>query len=328
MLNRLFVLLLHNGTSVLLLASTFLFVTAGFAADSEKLMQAVMRRDLLAVKRTLDMGGEINVKDSTGNTALMAACEISAIQIVRELLSRGADSNAADVFGKTALMKAVGAANFQLEMVTELLKHGADVNAADSFGETALMKASKGLIHQQEKIVQELLAHGADVNARKKSGDTALTLAQWSGNDNIVKLLIAKGAQDQTAAVKIGSVELLRTAVVEVPPGPFGGGRATFTLKENEEVVIVKATTEATSRRIVMRDITAFDKAGTPYKSAVQKIKLADSSKNRFVLAFPFIVPKGVRLTKLTIMSPLIEIDIPGRTQKSEKRVNRFVLKK
>jgi ankyrin repeat protein len=67
-----------------------------------------------------------------------------------------------------------------------------DANKADVDGDTPLIAASyRGRI----EIVKFLLAKGADVNkSGGKAGDTPLIIASWKGHTEIVKLLLANGA--------------------------------------------------------------------------------------------------------------------------------------
>ena len=65
-------------------------------------------------------------------------------------------------------------------------------NAKTKDGGAALIGAAmKG----HTEIVKDLLAKGADANTKVKSGDTALILAAFDGHTEIVKALLAKGAE-------------------------------------------------------------------------------------------------------------------------------------
>ena len=66
------------------------------------------------------------------------------------------------------------------------------MNAKDKFGETALHSAA-GRGHLE--IVKLLIAKGADVNARRENGETVLHSASVEGHLEIVKLLTDNGAE-------------------------------------------------------------------------------------------------------------------------------------
>jgi ankyrin repeat protein len=45
-------------------------------------------------------------------------------------------------------------------------------------------------------VVELLVAHGADVNATDKYGDSIVGIAKYHGHNQVVELLLAKGAVD------------------------------------------------------------------------------------------------------------------------------------
>lgn len=143
------------------------------------------------LKILLDYGASIEKTDQSGQTALMVASSQGQTEAIMLLLKNGAHVNATDLNGRNALMlaKDFGAAKL-------LLENGADVNAKTNYGSTALiMAASKG----DTKTVETLLNHGADVNAHYYS-TSALKMAEENGYQEIVKLLLEKGARTPTHA--------------------------------------------------------------------------------------------------------------------------------
>ncbi len=88
------------------------------------------------------------------------------------------------------LLKTVKAGNIQ--GVLTLLSHGAKVDTDDDNGTTALMFAAN---LGYTEIVRSLLAAGANINlTRKIHGLTALMLAANSCQVDVVKLLVSQGA--------------------------------------------------------------------------------------------------------------------------------------
>ena len=106
-------------------------------------------------------------------------------ELTQLLLDHGANVTAKSAGGRTALMRAAwkgGLANVKL-----LLQQGVDVNVqAGDNGTTALIEAT---LRGNIAIVEYLLQHGADVQIKNAQGHTALSLAQMTGNPNIIKLL-------------------------------------------------------------------------------------------------------------------------------------------
>ncbi len=195
--------------SVFVLLACFLAGTR-VNAQGDDLNNAAMNGDLPRVKTLLAKGADINAKDSNGATALIVASLYGNLEVVRELLSKGADINAKDHDGMTALMLA--SITGHVDVVQVLLAKGADVETKENDGATALILASENGFTE---VVKALLAKGADVNARlttkmvatggppignlvpmrvTKDGRTALMLASGSGYLEVVKALLAKGA--------------------------------------------------------------------------------------------------------------------------------------
>jgi ankyrin repeat protein len=112
----------------------------------------------------LDAGMNPDVKDSNGQTALIAAATAGHIEVVRLLLDKGAQ---VDSLGSQLLQDA--ATKGQTNLVQILIEKGVDANAQDGVGYTALK--------------------GADATITDTNGATALAAAQKSGNPATVQLL-------------------------------------------------------------------------------------------------------------------------------------------
>ncbi len=81
----------------------------------------------------------------------------------------------------------------QTDSAKALLEHGADVNVTANDGSTALMLAASS---GDSEIVRDLLSKGADVSAKfTQTGKTALMLAREKDYTEIVQLLEAAGAK-------------------------------------------------------------------------------------------------------------------------------------
>lgn len=69
-------------------------------------------------------------------------------------------------------------------------KYKIDINLKDKYGFTVLILAGKSSL----KTVNTLLKNGADINAASNTGQTCLMMASRSGNTEVVKFLLKKGA--------------------------------------------------------------------------------------------------------------------------------------
>lgn len=103
----------------------------------QKLLRAAELGDVQVVRRLLELGLPVNLRNEKGWNALTVAAYHQHVELVEFLLSRGADPNSANVKGTTALMYAkTNARDFRILEI--LLAAGAKINATDDFGLTIL----------------------------------------------------------------------------------------------------------------------------------------------------------------------------------------------
>ncbi len=125
-----------------------------------------------------------------------AAVDRDQADIVRYMISQGVSPNTIVRNGDPALVRAIRMENDSVIRVL-LESPGLDVDTASEYGETALMLAAfKGNI----TLLNELLSHGAGIN--RVGGWTPLHYAATEGHDEVVRILLEKGARVnvQTAA--------------------------------------------------------------------------------------------------------------------------------
>ena len=117
-------------------------------------------------------------------------------EMVKILLDGGADPNKAGSSGETALNWAALAGN--LDMVKVLLGGGADPNQATDDGRTPLHRAIMGYWGDRRQshqyVVEQLIDAGTDLNKPDKDGFTPLNWAKLYERDNVVNLLLERGA--------------------------------------------------------------------------------------------------------------------------------------
>src|SRR5699024_2271659 len=127
-------------------------------------------------------------------------------EMVALLISHGAKVNVTTEESKeSALLMACAAGS--LEVVNLLIKAGADIELGAN---TPLIEAAQ---EGHYPIVERLLQADAIINATNSSGDTALALAAENGHIDIVRLLIACGADVDGSSQKIGGRTALMKAV-------------------------------------------------------------------------------------------------------------------
>ncbi|MFC1793591.1 ankyrin repeat domain-containing protein [Planctomycetota bacterium] len=173
---------------------------------------AAFAGNLEKVRSFIEGGIDVNGNDEDGMTPLHLAAQGGHKAVVEILISQGADLNAKNNRGMTPLHlaemrdrkeivqllvdKGAGVSLYtaarlgELSRVKKLIEDGADVNAEGRWDETPL----HGAVAKGHKAVAEfLIAKGADINANK-AGYTSLTWAVWNDDLDMIKLLVAHGA--------------------------------------------------------------------------------------------------------------------------------------
>lgn len=194
----------------------------------QQLILSAEKGDIQRVLKLLDEGVDINVTDSNGRTAVMAATYNNQVEMVKKLIEKGADINIRDNNLNNVLLYA-GAEGIS-EVVKLAIEAGADTSLTNRFGGTALIPASeRGHVEvvkellansdidvnhindlhwtalleaiilgdggkEHQKIVQLLVDHGADVSIADKDGITPLKHAQNRGFREIEEILLNHGS--------------------------------------------------------------------------------------------------------------------------------------
>ena len=148
---------------------------------------AQRRGDLLDV--LLGMGADVNEETNRGYTPLMRSATMGDVEMTEALLARGANPNAVSQNGYTPLGQA-----FMFEevpaVITMLLHNGARVR----FLNEAVLLGDVEAVHR-------LLEEGADVEDYRpySRGDrhhyTPIKIARKRGNEEIIRVLLAAGAE-------------------------------------------------------------------------------------------------------------------------------------
>jgi len=162
--------------------------------------------DAATIQALQKAGGNIDVVDNAGMTALMHACTNGSEVGARVLLAQGAKPNIADANGTTALL--ITAEKGGEAITAQLLAHGAEVNHQNRSGQTALFLTTvapaghfaltRKFYLMRVHVMQMLLAKGADVNLKARNGMTPLMMAASNENAEMVEELLKKHA-DVTA---------------------------------------------------------------------------------------------------------------------------------
>ncbi|MFZ6755584.1 ankyrin repeat domain-containing protein [Undibacterium sp. Ji50W] len=145
----------------------------------EQLISFIYRSDIEGVRQSLSAGASTSVSDSDGRDALMHAILSSDCNpaIVSLLLASGANPNHKDR-GQNWSALAFAARGCDREICSLLLDNGAEIDPVDVFDNTPLWRA---VMAKREEIVSLLVSRGANPDLANKSGVSPRILAQRLG---------------------------------------------------------------------------------------------------------------------------------------------------
>ena len=135
------------------------------------------------------MGGDLNIQDNDGRTALHKAAEYNKPEAIRALLKAGADLDIQDNDGRTALHEAALQKN--PEPTRALVKAGAAFDIQDNDGRTALHRAAE---FNRSAVIHALAEAGANLNVQDNEGKTALHRAAIFDLPKVIHALAEEGA--------------------------------------------------------------------------------------------------------------------------------------
>lgn len=180
-------------------------VAVGALQAGPNLADFAMNADHQGLRSLIEQKADVNAAQADGMTALHWAVRLDDLETAKLLIHAGANVQAATRFGVTPLLLATG--NVDVPMMRLLLGAKADSNFAGPNGETALMMAAR---LGDAAALQALLDSGANVNAKDTAAETtALMVAVRENHPEIVKLLIAHGAE-VNAATRVGEKPPMR----------------------------------------------------------------------------------------------------------------------
>jgi ankyrin repeat protein len=180
-----------------LVGSAGLLVLTAAVAPVAPLADAAMRRDLAAVRALVAKGGDVNVPQGDGMTALHWAARNNHAEMATLLLRAKANHAATTRIGAYTPLHVAAEAGAG-SVVAILLKAGANPNVQGDVGITPLHLAA---LHGDEGAVKALVEAKATVDAREPQwGQTPLMIAAAKGRTEAVRVLLAAGADHRVAA--------------------------------------------------------------------------------------------------------------------------------
>ncbi|CAK9032968.1 Ankyrin-1 (ANK-1) (Ankyrin-R) (Erythrocyte ankyrin) [Durusdinium trenchii] len=145
------------------------------------------------VPHLLGKGAEVNHRNKNGATPLFIACQKGHTEIVGQLLEKRADVEQALASNATPLY--IASSNGHSGIVEKLLEEKADANKTPGHETTPL---SVSVQNRHPEVAELLLAKRVEVNkGAKKEGWTPLHFAIKGGDLDMVRLLVANGADPE-----------------------------------------------------------------------------------------------------------------------------------
>ena len=163
---------------------------------SSPILLAARKNDFKAIELLKKYGANPNIQNNSKDSVLHRLLNKHNDKLVKNLLKGGAAPNLADISGNTPLHRAVHLDNN--EIADTLIGHDADLNIPNKSGKTPIHLAlEKGNFKLTIKMLQG--PKYIDINAQDKHLDTYLHYAARKRDGDLVKMLLAKGADPGVA---------------------------------------------------------------------------------------------------------------------------------
>jgi uncharacterized protein len=144
---------------------------------SSPLLMAVEYDEIDNIRKALDGGEPVDIRDLDGNTPLLRAATLGNERLTKLFLERGADVNAANDIGYTALHFTSQEDHLGVAKLL-LAAPGVDVDARDGNGNTPL---SGAVFKSSAKMIELLLKAGANPKDKNDHGVSPASLAKSMG---------------------------------------------------------------------------------------------------------------------------------------------------
>jgi ankyrin repeat protein len=141
------------------------------------------------VKFLLAKGANKKTTDLDGNNIFAIACVKNRLDVVKIQYNDKVNIEAVNKKGSTALM--IASEKGHVDIIKFLLASGANIKSTDHDGDNALFPA---IVKGSIAAVKILIKENIEVNHKNNFKMTPLSIACWSKNLDVIKLLLASGA--------------------------------------------------------------------------------------------------------------------------------------
>ena len=155
------------------------------------LIAAAYRNHLEVAQVLIDADADVNVQDSTQQSAYLISTSDGYLELLRLTLAAGADVHSKDSYNGTGLIRAADRGH--VEIIAELLETDIEIDHINRLGWTALLEAiilgDGGPRHTE--VVRLLVEAGADVTLADGNGVTPIEHARRRGYTEMLSILEA-----------------------------------------------------------------------------------------------------------------------------------------
>lgn len=155
---------------------------------STLLMYSIYKEQFDIALLLIEKGVDVNQTNVYKDCAIIVAINKNNETIVKKLIEKGAHLNLKDFLGNNLIFGALKNVN----IVKMLVDAGIPFDERDSIGQTPLMCAARD---NCKETLEYLLEKGAQVNTKCKNNMTALDYSILNKNDEISEILLKKGAK-------------------------------------------------------------------------------------------------------------------------------------
>ena len=165
---------------------------------SNPLQGAISSHNLGAVKILVENGAKINYQNSFGMTPLLMAttyCGSGALEIIEYLIGNGAIVNFSNNHVVKLMVESVGCSIEEFDQIVDLINAGTKSESTRKIANShALIKASTDSYYASDRKVEYIISKGVNINFQDRKNRTALQEAVRTNSLDIIKILVANGA--------------------------------------------------------------------------------------------------------------------------------------
>ena len=170
---------------------------------------ATLRGDYWAVNLLLRSRADPNICDEESKSPLLFACTCASIECIKLLLVANANPRQISLAGDNALYYYIFCGGDSREAIKLIIAAGANPNLPNLWENTPLFAAT---VNNNAPAASALLDLGAEINFKDRVGSTALFNSITHASDDILELLLQRGA-DYTSYTLQGNSILHQTVI-------------------------------------------------------------------------------------------------------------------